>query len=185
MSLIGKLAISIPESVTVNPENRTLVVKGPKGELRKTLPKEIGVIFDDKNKEIRVEVKGKGKQAKSLHGTYRALIANMVKGVSEGWIKVLELVGTGYRVEASGNNLSLLVGYSHPVKIKAPEGISFKVEKTEISVEGIDKELVGQIAAQIRAFRPPEPYKGKGIKYKDEVVRRKAGKAARTASAGA
>lgn len=186
MSLVGKLAIDIPEGVTVDVEGKIITVKGPRGELKKTLPVMVEVKYANDNKDkIRVEVTGKGKQARSLHGTYRALIANMVKGVSEGWVKVLELVGTGYRAESSEDTLNLLVGYSHPIKVKAPEGINFKVEKTEISVEGLDKELVGLVAAKIRAFRPPEPYKGKGIKYKNEVIRRKAGKAAKTAAQGA
>jgi large subunit ribosomal protein L6 len=118
-----------------------------------------------------------------MHGTWRAIIANMAKGVSEGWSKQLELVGTGYRAEGSERDLTLTVGYSHPVEIKAPEGISFSIEKTLITVEGIDKELVGQVAAKIRNVRPPEPYKGKGIKYIDEVVRRKPGKAAKAQGA--
>jgi large subunit ribosomal protein L6 len=114
----------------------------------------------------------------SLFGTTRALINNDVKGVSEGWSKKLELVGTGFKAELLGSTLSLTVGYSHPVKIEAPEGITFKVEKTFVTVEGINREVVGQVSADIRGVRPPEPYKGKGIKYSDEIIRRKAGKAA-------
>ena len=120
----------------------------------------------------------------SLHGTFRSLVNNDVKGVSVGWSKQLELVGTGFRADVQGKNLNLVVGYSHPVKIEAPEGISFKVEKTFITVEGINKETVGQVAANVRAARPPEPYKGKGIKYVLETIRRKPGKAAaKTAAA--
>jgi large subunit ribosomal protein L6 len=122
---------------------------------------------------------------KAIHGTLRAVLSNMIVGVKEGWSKVLELVGTGYRASLSGNKLVISVGYSHPVEFEAPKGIDFKVEKTLITIEGIDKELVGLVAAKIRSIRPPEPYKGKGIKYQDEVVRRKPGKAAKTEGAAA
>ncbi|KKQ51945.1 50S ribosomal protein L6 [Candidatus Woesebacteria bacterium RIFCSPHIGHO2_01_FULL_39_17] len=183
MSLIGKLPIKIPEGVGVNLDNKTLIVTGSKGELRKVIPERVLVETD--TKEIKVSVKGKSKQAKALHGTIRALINNMVKGVTDGWSKNLELVGTGYRAEVTDNTLILSIGYSHPVKIEAPREISFRVEKGDIFIDGIDKELVGQIAAKIRAIRAPEPYKGKGIKYKDEIIRRKAGKAAKTVGAPA
>jgi large subunit ribosomal protein L6 len=176
MSRIGKLPIILPEEVTMTLEGQIVKVAGPKGTLSRQLPQEIGMEIDDR--QARVVVK-KGKKNKALHGTFRSLVSNMVKGVSEGWLKELELVGTGYRAEVIDNSLVLNVGYSHPVTIKAPEGIVFKAEKTQIIVSGIDKELVGQMAAKIRAVRPPEPYKGKGIKYKDEVVRRKPGKAAK------
>ena len=185
MSLIGKLPIKIPEGVSVNLDNQTVVVTGPKGELRINLPRNVFIEIGDTTKEIKVLVKGKNKQSKALHGTNRALINNMVKGVTDGWSKHLELVGTGYRAEVSGNTLILSVGYSHPVKIEAPTGIGFRVEKTDVFIDGIDKEVVGQIAAKIRAIRPPEPYKGKGIKYKDEIIRRKAGKAAKAVGAPA
>ena len=118
-----------------------------------------------------------------MHGTYRSLLANMVNGVTEGWSRRLELVGTGYRADTTGKILNLTVGFSHPVKVDAPEGISFKVEKSDILVEGIDKVVVGQTAAKIRGIRPPEPYKGKGIRYKEEIVRRKPGKAAKAGGA--
>jgi large subunit ribosomal protein L6 len=146
--------------------------------LEKHFPPEINV--EDKDGKVFVTAKGSGKYVTSLHGTTRALINNDVKGVSESWSKKLELVGTGFKAELSGNVLSLTVGYSHPVKIEAPDGISFKIEKTIVTVEGANRELVGQVSANIRAVRPPEPYKGKGIKYTDEVIRRKAGKAAAT-----
>ena len=184
MSLIGKLPIKIPEGVSVNLDNQTVVVTGPKGELRINLPRSVFIEIGD-TKEIKVLVKDKNKQARALHGTNRALINNMVKGVTDGWSKNLELVGTGYRAEVSGNTLILSVGYSHPVKIEAPAGIGFRVEKTDVFIDGIDKEVVGQIAAKIRAIRPPEPYKGKGIKYKGEIIRRKAGKAAKAVGAPA
>ena len=134
---------------------------------------------------MKVSALNKDLKTKAMHGTTRALIANMVKGVTEGWSKGLELVGTGFRAETSGKQLTLNVGFSHQVKIDAPEGITFRVEKSDITVEGQDKELVGLVADKIRSVRPPEPYKGKGIKYKDEVIRRKAGKAAKAQGAAA
>ena len=182
MSRIGKLPIKLPEGVSLEVSGQRIKVEGPKGILEKDLAKGITIEKDDLGQYI-VMAKGKGKNIKALHGTMRAHIANMVKGVSDGWSKTMEMVGTGYRAEASGNSLSLTVGYSHPVKIESPEGISFKVEKSDITIEGRDKEIVGEIAAKIRAVRPPEPYKGKGIKYKGEIIRRKAGKAAKTATA--
>jgi large subunit ribosomal protein L6 len=180
MSKVGKAPIEIPDNVEVAVDGNTVSVKGPRGELARGFPSSITV----KVEGSKVVVEAKNKSAIAMHGTSRALIANMVKGVSEGWTKELEMVGTGYRAETKGNDLVLTVGYSHPVTIEGPEGISFKVEKLNITVEGVDKELVGQVAAKIRAIRPPEPYKGKGIKYKDEVVRRKPGKAAKAAGAG-
>lgn len=183
MSRIGKLPIKLPEGVSLEIERSTVSVKGPKGELEKKYPREL--MIEEKDGVLTVSVKKETPKSKALHGTFRSLIANMVKGVSEGWKKELELVGTGYRAEVTGNKLILAIGYSHPVEIEAPEGITFKVEKSDLTVEGIDKEVVGEISAKIRAVRPPEPYKGKGIKYKDEVVRRKPGKAARAAGAAA
>jgi len=177
MSRVGQLPISIPESVKVDLGKNGIKITGPKGNLEWKFPRNIEVRLEKDS--VEVSAKGHTKSSKAMHGTARAIIFNMVHGVSEGWSKVLELVGTGYRASMSGNTLSLTVGFSHPVEIEAPEGINFKVEKSDITIEGIDKELVGQIAATIRAVRPPEPYKGKGIKYKDEVVLRKAGKAAK------
>lgn len=176
MSKIGKQPVEIPQGVTVEVAERTIKITGPKGTLEKTFPRKIEVGVN--NGKIQVSRKGDTKVAMSLHGTYRALINNMVKGVTEGFKRELELVGTGFRAEVAGDTLSLMVGYSHPVKIRAPEGITFKVEKTIVTVEGIDKEVVGQVAANIRAVRKPEPYKGKGIKYVEEIIRRKPGKAA-------
>jgi len=183
MSRIGKLPVILPETVEISVSDGTVYIKGPKGELKRKLPREIKVEID--NKKVLVKRKGNSKTARAMHGTWRAIIANMAKGVSEGWSKQLELVGTGYRAEGSERDLTLAIGYSHPVEIKAPEGISFSIQKTLITVEGIDKELVGQVAAKIRNVRPPEPYKGKGIKYIDEVVRRKPGKAAKAQGAPA
>ena len=177
MSRVGKLPIKILEGVKVEVGQDVIKVIGPKGELEWKHPRNIVIKIEKDN--LEVSTKGRSKAAKAMHGTARAIIYNMVAGVSTGWSKVLELVGTGYRATSTGNTLSLTVGYSHPVEIEAPEGITFKVEKSEIKIEGIDKELVGQVSARIRAVKPPEPYKGKGIRYKDEEVLRKAGKAAR------
>jgi large subunit ribosomal protein L6 len=183
MSRVGKLPVTIPEKVEVLVDGSVVKVSGPNGNLELKLPREIEVqIIKD---SVLITVKKKSKKAKALHGTVRAKLANMVYGVSEGWIKVLELVGTGYRAEVADSTLILTVGFSHPVKIKAPGGISFKVQKNDIEISGIDKELVGQTAATIRAVRPPEPYKGKGIRYKDEVVKTKPGKAAKAQGAAA
>jgi large subunit ribosomal protein L6 len=181
MSKIGKQPIVLPEGVKAEISDREIVVSGSRGSLKRKLPR--GVEINQKDGLLIVSIKSESLMA--IFGTIRVLVANMVKGVSVGWTKQLELVGTGYRAEVSGKTLVLTVGYSHPVKIEAPEGIDFKVEKTIITVEGMDKELVGQIAATIREVRPPEPYKGKGIKYVDEVIRRKAGKVAKTAGAPA
>ncbi|HET7099274.1 MAG TPA: 50S ribosomal protein L6 [Patescibacteria group bacterium] len=183
MSKIGRLPITIPQGVTIEVSGRTVKVTGPKGTMTKHLPRAIEVNVVEN--EVIVTAKGKSKTVMSLFGTTRALINNDVTGVSTGWSKKLELVGTGFRAEVNGKTLILTVGYSHPVKIEAPEGISFKVEKTFITVEGVSREDVGQISAEIRGVRPPEPYKGKGIKYVDEVIRRKAGKAAAKAGAAA
>ncbi|MFV1917224.1 MAG: 50S ribosomal protein L6 [Patescibacteria group bacterium] len=179
MSRIGKKPIEMPEGVNLEISGREVGVTGPKGTLFLKLPRGISVKKTDGT--IEISRSGNSKNSRALHGTYRALFANVIKGVTDGWSKTLELVGTGYRAEASGKTLTLSVGYSHPVKIEAPEGIDLEVEKTKITVNGIDKELVGQIAAEIRGVRPPEPYKGKGIKYQDEEIRRKPGKAARAA----
>lgn len=183
MSKIGKQPISIPEGAKVEVSGKSVKVSGPKGELEIALPRSVEASVT--GGKVEVSVKGQGKLQTSLHGTFRALINNMVKGVTEGWQKKLELVGTGFRAEVSGNLLSLTVGFSHPVKIEAPEGISFKVEKNMIDVSGIDRQVVGQVAANIRAVKEPEPYKGKGIKYVDEIIRRKPGKAAAKAGPAA
>lgn len=182
MSKIGQAPIEIPEGVTLEVKSGVVKVTGPKGSLEFKLTRNIEV--EVKNGEALVTAKNKTRHIREMFGTTRAILANMVKGVKDGWEKKLELVGTGYRAEVAGNKLSLTVGYSHPVEIEAPEGIGFKVEKLDVTVEGPDKHLVGEIAAKIRAIRPPEPYKGKGIKYKDEVVRRKPGKAAKGVGVG-
>lgn len=180
MSKIGQQPIKIPNGVNVEINGNTVNVIGPKGRLSFNFTKEIGVKIEES--KIVIGLLKISKISKSNWGTTRMLISNMIKGVSDGWSKQLELVGTGYRSEVNNNILVLTVGYSHPVTIEAPEGITFKVEKNVITVEGIDKQIVGQVAANIRAARPPEPYKGKGVKYLDEIIRRKAGKAAKAAA---
>ena len=183
MSRVGKVPINVPEEVKVDVSGKMVKVTGAKGTLNLEVPRELGVELADEG--IVVSAKSSSKLAKSMHGTYRALISNMVTGVTQGYEKKLELVGAGYRASLSGNKLVLQVGFSHPVEFEAPEGITFKVEKNFVTIEGIDKHEVGQVAANVRAVRPPEPYKGKGIKYEDEIVRRKPGKAAKAQGAEA
>ena len=176
MSRIGRMPIAIPAGVTVDvAENNKVTVKGPKGTLERVLPEEMTIKVE--GSEVVVTRPNDLKKMKSLHGLTRTLIANMVKGVTEGYEKVLEINGVGYRVQKQGKKLVLSLGYSHPVEMEDPEGIESVVEGTnKITVKGIDKEKVGQFAAEIRDKRRPEPYKGKGIKYADEVIRRKVGK---------
>ncbi|RRD38101.1 50S ribosomal protein L6 [Leptotrichia sp. OH3620_COT-345] len=175
MSRIGRKPISIPAGVEIKQDGNKFTVKGPKGELERELCSEIKVNIKDG--EITFERPNDLPHIRALHGTTRANLNNMVTGVSEGFAIKLELIGVGYRVQANGKGLTLALGYSHPVEIEAVDGVTFKVEgNNKITVEGIDKQLVGQIAANIRAKRPPEPYKGKGVKYADEVIRRKEGK---------
>lgn len=176
MSRIGKQPISIPENVEVKVDNDFVIAKGPKGELKNQIRPEIKVEIEGKNIKFTPIIFNKGTQA--LWGTYRSLIANMIQGVTEGFEKKLEIQGVGYRANLEDKDLVLSLGYSHPIAVKVPQGIEFKVEKNIITVSGIDKQLVGQIAAEIREKRKPEPYKGKGIRYQGEVVRRKAGKKA-------
>lgn len=180
MSKIGRMPIQIPESVKVMLAHREMIVTGPKGELRLTLPHKIKIEINDNI--INVSRTGDDKPARALHGLWRVLIANAVKGVSVGWTKQLDFKGVGFRAEVEGPKLVLNVGFSHPVEIMAPEGIEFNVTKNIITVSGIDKQKVGQVAANIRRVKPVEPYKGKGIKYIDEIVRRKLGKQAKAAA---
>lgn len=183
MSRIGKQPVRIPEGVEVNCDHSVLVVKGPKGELKQRIRPELKLEINQK--EIKVTRKKNDKFSRSLHGLTRTLIANMINGVTEGYEKVLKLVGTGYRVKKEGEKLVLFLGFSHPVEVKPIKGIQFEVEeKDTIRVSGIDKGLVGQVTAKIRQIRPPEPYKGKGIRYEGEEVRRKPGKAGRVGAAG-
>lgn len=183
MSRIAKIPVEIKSGITVTFENRVFRVIGPKGELSLKVPREVDVKITEN--QVLVSRNQDSKQARASSGTIRAIISNMVEGVVNGWKKELEIVGTGYRAQMEGKDLVLIIGFSHPVKIKAPEGIEFKVEKQVVTISGVDKELVGQIAAKIRDVRPPEPYKGKGILYLGEVVRRKAGKAAKAAGSPA
>ncbi|MGM0618626.1 MAG: 50S ribosomal protein L6 [Actinomycetota bacterium] len=178
MSRIGKLPVPVPAGVEVDLDGLTVHVKGPKGALTRTMPDGI-TLSRDEDGAVVVTPNGESREERARWGLVRTLIANMVTGVTDGYAKALELVGVGYRAAPKGADLELQVGYSHPVVIKAPEGISFNVpQPTRVEVSGIDKVLVGQVAANIRKVRPPEPYKGKGIKYQGEVIRRKAGKAA-------
>lgn len=175
MSRIGKNPVSIPKGVTVSVEGGHIKVKGPKGELARPIPPEMVVKVE--NTTVTVTRPTDEARHRALHGLTRALINNMVLGVSAGFVRQLEIQGVGYRAEPQGAGLRLNVGFSHPVEYPAPKGIKLSVESnTLVTVEGIDKELVGQVAAEIRGIRPPEPYKGKGIRYKGEQVRRKAGK---------
>jgi large subunit ribosomal protein L6 len=176
MSRIGKLSINVPDKVSITISPDKISVRGPKGELSKSIPNSIKIIQNDKL--IQVVPSETIPTGKQLYGTYRSLINNMICGVTEGFQKKLELQGVGYRSQVDGKTLILNVGYSHQVKILSPDGIKLSVENnTNIIVSGSDKELVGQIAANIRSVRPPEPYKGKGIRYQGEFVRKKVGKA--------
>jgi large subunit ribosomal protein L6 len=175
MSRIGKKAITIPAGVTVTLEGQTVGVKGPKGQLSWTVVDDIAVAQE--GDEIRFTPRNDSQRARGMWGLSRTLVANMVQGVTQGYERTLELVGVGYRAAMRGQNLLLQLGFSHDVDMPAPPGISFAVPKqTEIRVSGIDKQLVGEIAARIRKVRPPEPYKGKGVRYAGEKVRRKEGK---------
>ena len=175
-SRVGKMPIDIPSGVQVTRNGSSVMVKGPKGEMSFTIAHGVDVAVEPK--EILVSQVGGGKQALALHGTTRAVIANMVTGVTAGFTKTLEITGTGYRAQLAGKKLTLQLGYSHPIEYQLPEGITAVVEKNALTLSGIDKQLLGATAAKIRSFRPPEPYKGKGIKYAEETILRKVGKAA-------
>jgi large subunit ribosomal protein L6 len=181
MSRIGRMPIPVPEGVAVSIKGHRVTVRGPKGELSRSFDQDMSIALRDN--QIIVTRPSDNKRHKAIHGLTRALLANMVTGVAEGFRKTLEIVGVGYRAEMQEETLVLSVGYSHPVQIEPPPGITFSVEKgyRSFTVEGIDKELVGEVAARIRAVRKPEPYKGKGIRYLGERVRRKAGKAGKIA----
>lgn len=182
MSRIGKQPIKIPEGVTVETTDAQVVIKGPKGSLDLQLRREIKV--KKENSQIIVERIGNTKMARSLHGLTRTLIANMIKGVTQGFSKTLEIVGVGYKVSLEGQNLVLKVGFSHPVKVTPYKGINFEVAKNKVKILGIDKQLVGDVAAKIRKIRPPDAYKGKGIRYEGEEVKTKPGKAAKAVGLG-
>lgn len=178
MSRVGKMPISLPKEVKIDVKGDLLTVKGPKGELRHEIHPRVNILTE--NDQIVVSITDGSKGSKALHGLFRALIANMVTGVTQGFERALEIVGVGYRAELSGKRATFHLGYAHPVILDLPEGIDAKVEKTKITLSGIDKELLGRTAAKIRSLREPEPYKGKGIRYEGEVVRRKAGKTGAT-----
>jgi large subunit ribosomal protein L6 len=175
VSRIGKRPVTLPKGVALDLQGSTVAVKGPRGELRRTLHPEMKLTLADGT--LTVERPSEDKRHKALHGLTRTLVQNMVEGVSKGFTKTLEIQGVGYKAEAKPYGVNLIVGYSHPVKYEAPKGIKISVENnTVVKVEGADKEVVGQVAAELRSVRPPEPYKGKGIRYQGEQVRRKAGK---------
>ena len=175
MSRIGKKPVAVPKGITLELQGQTVSVKGPKGELRRTLHPDMQLALADGT--FTVARPSEEKKHKALHGLTRTLVQNMVDGVSKGFSRTLEIQGVGYKAEAKPYGVNLIVGYSHPVKYEAPKGIKISVENnTTVKIEGADKEKVGQVAAELRAVRPPEPYKGKGVRYQGEQVRRKAGK---------
>ena len=176
MSRIGRLPITVPGGVTVSQENRVVTVKGPKGELQLTIPDPIEVAIEDNT--VTVTRPDDERESRALHGLVRTLINNNIIGVTEGFQKTLEVVGTGYRVASKGQSLEFALGYSHSITVEPPAGVTFSVEGNDkVTVSGIDKQAVGEAAANIRKLRKPEPYKGKGVRYEGEYVRRKAGKA--------
>ncbi len=172
MSRIGRQPIQIPAGVTVRVDGREVVTAGPKGELKLVLPGAVTVAVEGDQAVVKSEMS-------NLHGLFRSLLANNIKGVAEGWSKILELSGTGYRAATNGTELNLALGFSHPVVVTAPAGITFSVVENKITVSGIDKVTVGEVAAKVRHFRPADVYKAKGLKYEGEVIRRKPGKAAK------
>jgi large subunit ribosomal protein L6 len=177
MSRIGKLPIEVPKAVSVKLEGRTVHVQGPKGSETHALPPQVAAAFADGL--LRVTREDESRETRALHGLTRNLLANIVRGLSTGFTRTLEIVGVGYRAEVKGNAIQFALGYSHPILYQLPPGVSAKVDKqTIINLEGNNRQVLGEVASQIRALRPPEPYKGKGIKYAEERVRRKAGKAA-------
>jgi len=184
MSRIGKLPIAVPSGVNVTIDGHTVRVKGPKGELTRTFHSAVDIAREDGT--VTVKRRDDSQTARALHGLSRTLLANMVIGVTTGYAKDLEISGTGYRANLAGKKLQLALGFSHPVEIDPPAGISFAVETPQkVKVQGVDKEVVGEVAAKIRALRVPDPYKAKGIKYAGEVIRRKAGKAGKVGAKGA
>lgn len=181
MSRIGRLPVAVPGGVQVDVQGSNVHVKGPKGEMKRTFSPQVEIALE--NGHVVVKRKSDNAEERALHGATRAVIANMIHGVSSGFTVVLEVEGVGYRAEMDGKALALYVGYSHPVKMEPPTGIAFEVDQKtrQIKVNGFDREVVGQVAAEVRGVRPPEPYHGKGIRYAGEKVRRKAGKAGKGA----
>ncbi len=186
MSRIGKKPISIPDGVNVSHDKDTTTIEGPKGKLTQKIHPGIKIEVDKEGKQVLVKSSSDEKQFKALHGLIRTLLANNVHGVTNGFSKDLEIIGIGYNAKLQGKDLVLQLGFSHPVKVEIPQGIKVEIKSqtnpAKLTIMGIDKQLVGQFTANIRCLRPPEPYKGKGIKYADEVIRRKAGKAVASAS---
>src|SRR4051812_16205257 len=182
MSRIGRKPLPMPKGVTIAQKPGTVSVKGPKGEVSKPLP--AGVSIKTEADKILVLRADDERQSRSKHGLMRAHLANMVKGVTDGWVRELEINGVGYRAEVAGDTLTMALGYSHPVVFKLPKGITGKVEKNRIALSGADRDLHGQTAAKVRELRPPEPYKGKGVKYVEEHIKRKVGKAGATGGGG-
>jgi large subunit ribosomal protein L6 len=179
MSRIGKKPVVIPSGVTVSAQDGQITIAGPKGTLVK--PVQSRISFEIKDNQVFVKRGGNSKFDKSLHGLYRAIVANMIKGVTDGYTRELEIIGTGFKAQIQGAKLTMQLGYSHPVNFEIPEGIKIEAPKpTQLVVKGIDKEKVGEVAAEIRAFYPPEPYKGKGVRYTGEKVKKKVGKAQAT-----
>ncbi len=184
MSRKGKMLIALPKGVELTVHGESITVKGPKGTLTRTLAP--GITVTKEENQLLVQAADNSRDLSRMHGLYRALVSNMVQGVAQGFEKLLEMIGVGYRAAIQGNMLDIQVGFSHPTKLEIPHGIQVKVDKsTLITIQGCDRQAVGQFAAEVRAIRPPEPYQGKGIRYKDEYVRRKAGKAAKTVKAAA
>jgi large subunit ribosomal protein L6 len=174
MSRVGRKPVVIPKGVTIQVKDGSVGVKGPKGELKRAIP--LGVTVKTAGQELLVERADDSRENRAKHGMLRALVANMVKGVSEGFERKLEINGVGYRADVAGQKLNMALGFSHPVVFELPKGIAAKVDKNLVILSGIDREVLGETASKIRAIRPPEPYKGKGIKYVEEVIKRKVGK---------
>jgi large subunit ribosomal protein L6 len=182
MSKIGKKPIALPSGVQLTLEGSLLTAKGPKGSLVRNIPAGVAVTVQESEVQVGLNNESPSRTDRAQWGLWRALVKNMIQGVSEGWDRTLEFQGVGYKAVVKGKDLELSLGYSHPIVIAAPEGITFTADKTSIKVSGIDKELVGHVAAHIRSKRLPEPYKGSGIRYSDEIIKKKAGKKAATAA---
>ena len=182
MSRIGRKVLPLPKGVTVTQKNGAVGVKGPKGELSRLMP--AGISFKVQGDKVTVERSDDSRENRAKHGLMRAHLANMVKGVTDGWTRELEINGVGYRAEVAGDTINMALGYSHPVVFKLPKGVTAKVDKNKVTLSSADRDLVGQTAAKVRELRPPEPYKGKGVKYAEEVIKKKVGKAGATGSGG-
>jgi large subunit ribosomal protein L6 len=178
MSRIGRKVLPLPKGVTLNQKPGTISVKGPKGELSKAMP--AGISLKTEGDKVTVVRADDSRENRAKHGLIRAHLANMVKGVTEGWNRELEINGVGYRAEVAGDTINMALGYSHPIAFKLPKGVTAKVDKNRVTLSSADRDLVGQTAAKVRELRPPEPYKGKGVKYVEEVIKRKVGKAGAT-----